>query len=310
MPSDHRAAPASASPSDTALVERVRRGDRRAFAILFARHAPAVHARAVEAGLGPAAAARVLRDVFRTAEASLGDAAPAADTGGWLRGLTMDRLAAPRGPVPRLHGDTTAAVRRSGSTLTPVLRDAVWRELERGLHARDLPAWRRRPAALAGTGLIGVLVAAVAVVGLLVREQIQPVAPAGAIPLTAEPMEEPTAEEELPPPAPSVIVPPVETEAPFVPEPETPPPPPPSPSPTPEPSPSGTTTEQPIPDPSSSEGPSDAPTSEPPLLPLPGGGQGSEDPSPPPSEGSTQPPDEGAGEGDSTVGDATEGTGA
>lgn len=286
MPSEPSAAPPSASPSDTALVERARRGDRRALAILYVRHAPEVHARAIAAGVTPQAAARVLRDVFRRGAAALSAPTAVSDPRGWLRGLTMDRLAEGRGVGPRLRPATIAAVERAGSDLTPAVRDAVWRDIEQERHRRSLPLWRRQPALLANAVLLGILLAAAAVVGLQVREQIRPMTPAGAVALTAEPVEEPTTEDDPPPPAPSVIVPPVETEEPFVaPEPSetaTPTEPSPAPQPT-ETAPPDEPEPEPDPSPTETGEPTDEPT---PLLPLPGSGDGSEDPSDPPSEDS------------------------
>lgn len=285
MSSEPSAAPTSAAPPDTVLLERARRGDRRALAILYARHAPAVHARALAAGLAPAAAARVLRDVFRRGAASLSLPAGAVDLRGWLRGLTMDRIAEARGAGPRLRPATAAAVQAAGPELTPEVRDAVWRELEQEWHRRSLPVWRRQPAALASAGVLGTLLAAAALVGLQVRDQIRPMTPAGAVALTAEPVEEAATEDAPPPPAPSVIVPPVETEEPFVPSPEpretaTPLEPSPAPEPT-ETPPGGDPSPQPSP--TESTEPTEEPSS-PPLLPLPGSDEGSEDPSEPPSE--------------------------
>lgn len=278
------AASASASPPDTALVERARRGDRRALAILYARHAPDVHARAVTAGLAPPAAARVLRDVFRRGAASLPSPGVAGDFRGWLRGLTMDRIAEGRGAGPRLRPTTATAVHAAGPELTPVVRDAVWREIEQEWHRRSLPVWQRQPTVVAGAGLVGTLLVAAALVGLQVRDQIRPIAPAGAVALTAEPVEEVTTEDAPPPPAPSVIIPPVETEEPFVPAPE------PEQTATAEPSPSPEpTATPPSGDPSAEPSPSESPepTQEPsptPLLPLPGSDDGSAGPSEPPSE--------------------------
>lgn len=298
MPSIPPSAPASAPPSDTALVERAGRGDRQALAILYARHAPGVHARAIQAGRSPVEAARVLRDVFRAARRSLGSSSAAHEPRAWLRSLTMDRLAGSAGPGSRLDPATARAAAAAGPTLTPAVRDAVWRELERAWHDEALPLWRRQPGTLAATGLVGLLVAAVAVVGLLLREQIRPVAPARAVALTAEPMELPVAQpEQPPPPAPSVIVPPVQTDEPFVApeEPEDPSPSPVAPSPTPEPSPTETSTESPSPE------PTDEPTEDDtdgPLLPLPG--SGSDEPSPSPTEGSG---DTGGGTSDGSGGD-------
>lgn len=286
MPSEPSASPTAASPPDTALVEAARRGDRRALAMLYARYAPTVHGRAVAAGLAPEPAARVLRDVIRRASASLEAPSAAADPRAWLRGLTMDRIAEGRGHGPRLRPPTSAAVRRAGPALAPEVRDAVWREIEQEWHHRSLPLWRRQPAAVASAGLLGVLLAAATIVGLQIREQIRPITPAGAIALTAEPVEQITAEDAPPPPAPSVIVPPVETEEPFVPAPE------PEETATTEPSPAPSETgpaEEPSPEPSptGTTDPTEDPSS-PPLLPLPGSDDGSEDPSEPPSEDTTE----------------------
>lgn len=284
MPSEPSAAPAAASPSDPALVERARRGDRRALAILYARHATDVHARAVAAGLASLEAARVLRDVFRRGAASLPSPTVASDFRGWLRGLTMDRIAEGRGGGPRLRPATTTAVQTAGVELTPAVRDAVWREIEQEWHRRSVPLWRRQPAALASAAVLGALIVAAAVVGLQIRDQIQPMTPAGAIALTAEPVEETATEDAPPPPAPSVIVPPVETEEPFVPAPEpeetaTPTEPAPAPEPT-----ETATPDDPSPEPSpTGSEPTEDPSS-PPLLPLPGSGDASEEPSEPPTE--------------------------
>lgn len=283
MPSEPSAAPPPASPPDTALVERARRGDRRALAILYARHASAVHARATAARLAPPAAAQVLRDVFRRAAASLDSPTAVADPRGWLRGIAMDRLAEGRGAGPRLAPATLAAVERAGPELSPAVRDAVWREIEQERQRRDVPVWRRQPTALAGPGLLGALLVATALVGLELRDQIRPITPVGAIALTAEPVEATPTEDTPPPPAPSVIVPPLETEEPFVPVPEpeeTTSPIDPSPQPT-----ETSTPGDPSPEPSPTE--TTTPTEEPsssPLLPLPGSGDGSEDPSEDPSE--------------------------
>lgn len=317
MPSDPPPPSRPAPPSDAALVERSRQGDRGAFAVLFGRHAAAVAERAAGQGLAPAAAARVVRDVFRTAARSLRAPAASADFGAWLRTLTMDRLAAGAGRGPRLAPGTSAAAQRAGHPAHPAVRDAVWRELERGWARERQTLWERHGATIAASAGIAALLVAVLVVGVSVLEQIRPPAPAGAVRLTAQPLE--VVEEEAPPaPAPSVIVPPVVTEEPFV-DPEEDgeeaPPLAPSPEPSPEPSPtpsspptepaptepapteSGTPTEPPA--------PTESPTSEPPVLPLPGPSEGSTD-------GSSGGADAGDGNGDGT-GDATsggDGTGA
>lgn len=245
---------------DGELVELALVGDRSAFAVLLDRHADDVFAAVLAAGGDPATAERVTSAAFRAALARLDRLTDPARFGEWVERIAVaEELPAdrpPRGLGRRAATAPTAAGLSTGG------RDALWRDLDRAYpYGPGAVVTRHAPdeTTVAVLALIAGLVLAVAITGVRLRAELQPVSGATPLALAAEPVTE--APEPPPTETPQVIVPPSPEE-----DTETLPPvevPTPTPSPTPTPAPSPSPTPEPTVEPSPTPEPSPSPTVDP-----------------------------------------------
>lgn len=239
---------------DGELVELALAGDRSAFAVLLDRHVDDVFTAVLAAGGDPATAERVTSATFGAALARLDRLTDPARFGEWVERIAVaEELPADRPPrgLGRRTGTAPAAAGLSAGA-----RDALWRDLDRAYpYGPGAVATRRAPdeTTVAVLALIAGLVLAVAITGVRLRAELQPVSGPTPLALAAEPVTE--APEPPPTETPQVIVPPSpEEDTETLPPVEVP-----TPTPTPSPTPEPTVEPSPTPEPSPSPTPDPAP---------------------------------------------------